>query len=103
IYGSLQDRINTLNQQIAALEARQGQAALTSRSQNDAALAQARTQLATVEQQLQTTPAELTTEQRTDNSAADPSSTSTTTAANPIYVGLQDRANQLRQDIAVLQ
>jgi uncharacterized protein involved in exopolysaccharide biosynthesis len=113
VYVTLQERVNTLKQQVAGLEGRQSDAD-AQRQQNQSALDDARRRLDIVNQQLADTSPESAITETTSSvvqPAAAPSSTSSATSSttqrtsgpNPVFVSLQDRQNQVQAEIAGLQ
>ncbi len=66
----------------------------------DLAITEGRGSLAEVQSQLATTPAQTITTTQTNTQ---PASSTTTSAPNPVYLTLRDRANTLQQEIAALE
>jgi len=103
LYGALQGRRTSLQEEIRGLESRRAAAEGQLRATNELALDEARERLARARAQLAETPAELVTFQATEASSAPGSTTSQTAAPNAAYQALQDRANGLEQDLVGLE
>jgi uncharacterized protein involved in exopolysaccharide biosynthesis len=99
-YQSLQDRVSTLAQEVAALETRQEQADTT---QNDQALAEARSRLAEAQQQLAATDPNIETVQESTSQSEAQRSEETTSSPNPIFQSVQRDALILEQQVGGLE
>jgi uncharacterized protein involved in exopolysaccharide biosynthesis len=100
VYQSLQDRVATLAQDVAALETRQGQAG--SGSQDDLALAEARRRLDEGQQQLSATSATIEIVQHSSSQSEAQRREETTSSPNPIFQSTQRDALILEQEVAGL-
>jgi uncharacterized protein involved in exopolysaccharide biosynthesis len=100
VYQSLQDRVATLAQDVAALETRQGQAGST--SQDDQALAEARRRLDEAQQQLANTSSTIETIQSSSSQSEDLRREESSSSPNPIFQSTQRDALMLEQEVAGL-
>jgi uncharacterized protein involved in exopolysaccharide biosynthesis len=99
-YQSLQDRVSTLAQEVAALETRQEQAGT---NQNDQALAEARSRLAEAQQQLAATDPNITIVQESSSQSEAQSSEEITSSPNPVFQSVQRDALVLEQQVGGLE
>jgi uncharacterized protein involved in exopolysaccharide biosynthesis len=99
-YQSLQDRVSTLAQEVAALETRQEQADTT---QNDQALAEARSRLAEAQQQLAATSPTIETVQQSSSQSEAQRSEEITSSPNPLFQSVQRDVLILEQQVGGLE
>ncbi|HEU5100221.1 MAG TPA: hypothetical protein VFU22_14430, partial [Roseiflexaceae bacterium] len=100
VYQSLQDHVAILAQDVAALETRQGQPDST--SQDDQALAEARSRLAEAQQQLADTSQTVQITQNSSSQTEDQHIEQSTTTPNPVFQATQRDVLALEQEVAGL-
>lgn len=102
-YAALQTRVAELRQEVGGLEAGLAELPEGQRAERDRALAETRQRLAVAEGQLRATSPTVQTVQTTDGAASQSSSTTRTTAPNPLQQTLQERVYALGQEVAALE